>query len=157
MSKYIATRAIRGANALVTEAELMLQKALDEKGPNTPVAFPNTAYYLPTIFGMTGTAVENLGQLPPILVHARELLHPVPSENHWTPYLGETLDSGMATLLAAETIEAIRFVYKLQPESLAGFHLAGGTSFTSPDAGSPRDSWRATRPRGRSGAARHLS
>ena len=136
MSKYIATRAIRGANALVTEAELMLQKALDEKGPNTPVAFPNTAYYLPTIFGMTGTAVENLGQLPPILVHARELLHPVPSENHWTPYLGETLDSGMATLLAAETIEAIRFVYKLQPESLTGFHLAGGTSFTSPDAGS---------------------
>jgi hypothetical protein len=27
MSRYIASRAIRGANALVTEAELMLQKA----------------------------------------------------------------------------------------------------------------------------------
>ncbi len=49
MSRYIATRAIRGANALVTEAELMLNKALTEKGPDTPVAFPNTAYYLPTI------------------------------------------------------------------------------------------------------------
>jgi hypothetical protein len=33
MSRYIATRAIRGANALVTEAELMLQHALAEKGP----------------------------------------------------------------------------------------------------------------------------
>ena len=32
MSRYIATRAIRGASALVTEAELMLQKALREKG-----------------------------------------------------------------------------------------------------------------------------
>jgi hypothetical protein len=28
MSRYIASRAIRGANALVTEAELMLQKAI---------------------------------------------------------------------------------------------------------------------------------
>ena len=37
MSRYIATRAIRGANALVTEAETMLQKALAEKGSDTPV------------------------------------------------------------------------------------------------------------------------
>lgn len=134
MSKYIATRAIRGANSLVSEAELMLQKALSDKGPNTPVAFPNTAYYLPTIFGMTGMAVETLGQLASVLVQARELLHPVPSDKNWTPYLGETLDCGMATLLAAETIEAIRFIYGLQPEPMPGFNLAGGTAFTSPDA-----------------------
>ncbi len=133
MSRYIATRAIRGANSLVTEAELMLSKALAEKGPDTPVAFPNTAYYLPTIFGMTGMAVETLGQLPVVMDHARSLLHPMPANSRWTPYLGETLDSGMATLLAAETIEAIRFVYGLQPEMLPGFQLAGGTSFTSPD------------------------
>ena len=133
MSRYIATRAIRGANALVTEAERMLRKALAEKGPETPVAFPNTAYYLPLIFGMTGNKVETLGQLPPVIEHARSLLHPLPSRQYWTPYLGETLDGGMATLLAAETIEAIRFVYGLQPEPMSGFHLAGGTAFTSPD------------------------
>ena len=130
MSRYIATRAIRGANALVMEAELMLQEAISEKGIDTLVAFPNTAYFLPTIYGMTGKAVENLGQLQPILQHARELTHPMPSVNKWTPYLGETLDSGMATLLAAEVIEAIRFVYKLQPERLEGFELAGGTSYS---------------------------
>ena len=133
MSRYIATRAIRGANALVTEAELMLGKALIEKGPDTPVSFPNTAYYIPLIFGMTGIAVERLSQLEPVLTHARNLLHPLPSERNWTPYLGETLDSGMATLLAAEVIEAIRYVYRLQPEPMPGFDLAGGTSFTSPD------------------------
>ncbi len=136
MSRYIATRAIRGANALVTEAELMLKKALAEKGPDTPVAFPNTAYHLPTILGMTGIAVEKLSDLKPVLEHARRLLHPLPANNHWTPYLGETLDSGMATLLAAEAIEAIRFVYGLQPEPMPGFRLAGGTSFTSPDGSS---------------------
>jgi hypothetical protein len=31
MSRYIATRAIRGANALVMEADLMLQKAIKRK------------------------------------------------------------------------------------------------------------------------------
>jgi acetyl-CoA synthase len=135
MSRYIATRAIRGANALVSEAELMLDRALLEKGPETPVAFPNTAYYLPLIYGMTNTAVENLGQLVPVIEHARQLLHPMPSGRHWTPYLGETLDSGMATLLAAETIEAVRYVYNQQPEIMPGFSLAGGTAFTSPDNG----------------------
>ncbi len=133
MSRYIATRAIRGAAALVTEAEFMLEKALQEKGPDTPVSFPNTAYYLPTILGMTGISVETLGQLKPVLEHARSLLHPLPAKSHWTPYLGETLDSGMATLLAAEAIEAIRFVYGLQPEPMPGFKLAGGTAFTSPN------------------------
>ena len=111
MSRYIATRAIRGANALVTEAEFMLGKALKEKGPDMPVTFPNTAYYLPTILAMTGREVKTLEDLKPVVEQARNLLHPLPSEKNWTPYLGETLDSGMATLFAAETIEAIRFIY----------------------------------------------
>jgi len=129
MSRYIATRAMRGASALVTEADLMLKKAINEKGADTKVAFPNTAYFLPTILGMTGQTVETLSQLTPALQHARDLLHPMPANKKWTPYLGETLDSGMATLLAAEVIEAVRFVYGMQPEKMAGFHLAGGTSY----------------------------
>lgn len=110
MSKYIATRALRGANAIVAEAEAMLQKALAEKGPDYPVAFPNTAYYLPLTFAMTNNAVETVGQLSDVLHHARELLHPAPAKSKWTPYLGETLDGGMSTLLAAEVIEAIRYL-----------------------------------------------
>jgi len=129
MSRYIATRAIRGANALVSEAELMLDKAIRENGPDTPVAFPNTAYYLPLTLGMTGISVEKLGDLKTVMDQARNLLHPMPSNSHWTPYLGETLDSGMATLLAAETIEAVRFIYTLQPEAMPGFNLAGGTAY----------------------------
>ena len=62
MSRYIATRAIRGANGLVSEAEAMLHRALEEKGAETPVAFPNTAYHLPLILGMTGIEVATLGQ-----------------------------------------------------------------------------------------------
>ena len=135
MSRYIATHAIRGANALVAEAEGLLKKAIAEKGVDCQVAFPNTAYYLPIMLGMLGTEVSTLGHMEPVLEHAKNLLHPVPDEKLWTPYLGETLDSGMATLLAAEAIEAIRFVYGEQPEPYPGLELAGSTSFTSPDNG----------------------
>jgi len=135
MSRYIATRAIRGSNALVTEAELMLKRALAEKGPNTPVEFPDTAYFLPTIYGMTGLEVTTLGQLSEVLEHTRGLLHPIPAGQKWTPYLGETLDSGMATLFAAEVIEAIRFIYGLQPEPFPGIELTGGTGYPHLDNG----------------------
>jgi len=129
MSRYIATRAIRGATMIVNEAEAMLQQAIDEKGADTPVTFPNTAYYLPTIMGLTGREVKSLGELVPALEHAKSLLHPIPSPQRWTPYLGETLDSGVATLLAEEVIEGVRFVQGQQPEIYPGFELAGGTDY----------------------------
>jgi acetyl-CoA synthase len=135
MSRYIATRAIRGANAIVLEAETMLERALAEKGPDTQVSFPNTAYYLPFILGITGTEVSTVGDLTPILEQAKGLLHAVPPDRRWTPYLGETLDSGMATLMAEEIIMALGFVYGTQPEQLPGLQLAGSTTFTSPDNG----------------------
>jgi acetyl-CoA synthase len=139
MSRYIATRAIRGANEIVHEAEVMLNRAIEEKGADTPVAFPNTAYYLPFILGMTGKEISTIGEMQPIMDHAKGLLHPVPADRRWTPYLGETLDSGMATLLAEEIIMALRFVYDLQPEPLPGLELAGGTAYTSNGSGPSAD------------------
>ncbi len=138
MSRYIASRAIRGAHLLVNEADDLLKRTIAEVGPDAPVAFPNTAYYLPTINGMMGVQVETVGQLEPVLQHARSLLHPMPSDCRWMPYLGETLDSGMATLFAAEAIEAIRFVRGEEPQRIPGFTMTGG-SFTSPDAAKSGD------------------
>jgi len=134
MSRYIATAAIRGAHRIVAETEALLQKALKEKGPDTPVAFPNTAYFLPTILGLTGHKVENIGDLVPVLEIAKGMLHPVPRSRLWTPYLGETLDSGIATLLAEEAMMGLRFAYGEQPEAFPGFKMTGG-SFTSPEFG----------------------
>lgn len=109
MSRYIATRAIRGANAIVAEAEAMVDDAIAELGPNTPVAFTNTAYFLPVVYAFTGRKVEKLGDLPEVIARAKALFHPVPAESMWLPYLGETLDSGVATLFAEEAIEGVRF------------------------------------------------
>jgi acetyl-CoA synthase len=129
MSKYIATRAIRGANGIVAEADALLKKAIAEKGADTPVTFPNTAYFLPVTLGMLAHEVSTLGDLEMPLEHAKKLLHPLPDDNLWVPYLGETLDSGMATLLAAEAIEGIRFAYGEQPEPCSGLELLGSTAY----------------------------
>ena len=116
MSRLIATRAIRGARRLVDEARAAVDGALAELGPDTPVAFTNTAYYLPVIYAFTGTKVETLGDLPAVLDRAAALLHPVPAEQFWLPYLGETLDSGVATLFAEEVIEGVRFARGTEPQ-----------------------------------------
>ena len=133
MSRYIATRAIRGANALVNEAEAMLQKALAETGR--------------TAGGFSQHRLLSADDLRHDR-HARSrrwancrpswstpiLLHPVPTNKRWTPYLGETLDSGMATLLAAETIEAVRFVNGWSPSRSPASNWPADI-FTSPDSG----------------------
>ncbi len=50
--------------------------------------------------------VETIGGLKPVLDHCRTLLHSPPENKTWLPYLGETLDAGVATLLAEEAIMA---------------------------------------------------
>ena len=132
MSRYIATSAIRGANNIVRETDALLQQALKEKGADTKVGFPNTAYFLPTILGLTGRKVETLGDLVPVMDQVKSLLHPVPANSRWTPYLGETLDSGIATLLTEETLMALKYLSGEQPEKMDGFQLTQA-SFTSPE------------------------
>jgi acetyl-CoA synthase len=109
MSRLIATRAIRGAHKLVARAERELSAAIAEKGPDARVEFPNTGYYLPISHGILGLRIETLGGLEDLLAEAKKLLPPIPSDNLWLPYLGNTLDAGMATLFADEIIEAIKY------------------------------------------------
>lgn len=109
MSRIIATRAIRGAHKLVARAERELLRAIEEKGADARVEFPNTGYYLPISHGILGLNIETLGGLRELLGEAQELLPPIPSDNLWLPYLGNTLDAGMATLFADEIIEAIKY------------------------------------------------
>ncbi len=132
MSRYIAKRAIRGAGAIVAEAEAMVNEAIEEFGPETPVAFTNTAYFLPVVYAFTGRKVETLGDLPPVIERARSLLHPLPADSMWLPYLGETLDSGVATLFAEEAMEGVRFVRKQEPQIIKlGNGQQHGERFTS--------------------------
>jgi acetyl-CoA synthase len=115
MSKIIASAAIRGANTLVQQAEEMLEKAIADKGKDFAFEFPDTAFYLPMIYAMTAFPVKTLEDMRVALGMAKEMLHPEPEEVLWKPYLGEALDSGMATLFAEEIILALRYIEGLEP------------------------------------------
>ncbi|RKX79718.1 MAG: CO dehydrogenase/CO-methylating acetyl-CoA synthase complex subunit beta [Spirochaetes bacterium] len=115
MSKIIATAAIRGAHKLVGQAEVELQKAIDKYGKEHPVDYPNTAYYLPIMYLFLGQKVQKLGDLEESMQEAKKLLADIPSDELWLPYLGDTLDSGVATLIAEETIEALKYLGEQNP------------------------------------------
>jgi acetyl-CoA synthase len=110
MSRIIAGSAINGAYKLVEKAEHALEVALGSHSESAAVELPNTGYYLPVIYGTTGEEVKSLGDCRKILKMARELLPPKVNREHWVPYLGHTLDAGMATLWAEEVYEALKYI-----------------------------------------------
>ena len=110
MSKLIAFAAIQGGYKVVAEAEGQLEKALQTYDAATKVGFPNTAYYLPVIYSLTGLKVETLEDLKKPLEFARGLLPPHIKLKNWLPYLGPLLDAGMAGIISYEVIEALRYL-----------------------------------------------
>ena len=116
MSKIIATAAIRGAHQIVKKAEEALEKAISTKGKDALVAYPNTAYFLPIILLFLGQKVQKVGDLVYSLQEAKKLLRDIPSDHLWLPYLGDTLDSGVATLIAEEIIESLKYVTGPNPK-----------------------------------------
>jgi len=99
---------MRGAHEFVDQAERKWREAADKHGDDAKVAFPETAFFLPMIYALTGRRVESLADMKPVLEHCRrDLLHPVPSEEVWLPYLGHGLDAGAATMFAQEILCAL--------------------------------------------------
>jgi len=118
MSRIIATAAIRGAHKYVKEAEDKLNRLIEEKGEKQEIGFPNTAYYLPLILAILGIKVETLADARKALGWAKLLLPPKPSKKLWLPYLGNTLDAGIATLIAEEIIEAMKYLTGSEPKGI---------------------------------------
>jgi acetyl-CoA synthase len=116
MSKIIATAAIKGGNDIVTQAETFFEKAREEKGEDTKIGFPDTAYYLPMAHALMGLEVETVGGLKQIIDHARDLIGDAPPDDLWFPYLGTALDAGVGTLLAEEIIMVLRYLYEQEPQ-----------------------------------------
>ena len=110
MSKLVAFAAIQGAYNIVSKAEGKYKQALETYGGSQKIAFPNTAYFLPIIYSLTGMKVTDLDSARKPLEFARKLLPPHIKKDCHVPYLGPLLDAGMAALFAEEIVEAIRYV-----------------------------------------------
>ena len=110
MSRLVAFAAIQGGYKVVSQVEGELEKALASQDASTKIGFPNTAYYLPVIYSLTGIKCETLEDLRKPMEFARGLLPPhIKGANH-LPYLGPLLDAGMAGIFAYEVKEALRIL-----------------------------------------------
>jgi acetyl-CoA synthase len=110
MSKLVAFAAIQGAYNIVSQVEGAYNQTMEAYNADTKVGFPNTAYYLPVIYSLLGIKVETLEDMREPLEFARSLLPSHVKGHHHLPYLGPLLDAGMATILAAEIAEALRYL-----------------------------------------------
>ncbi len=110
MSKLIAFAAIQGGYKVVAQVEGELEKALQTYDASTKIGFPNTAYYLPVIYSLTGLKCETVEDLKKPMEFARKLLPPHIKLKHWLPYLGPLLDAGMAGIISYEVKEALRYL-----------------------------------------------
>ena len=110
MSKMVAFAVVQGAYNIVSKAEGKYKEALKKYGGAQKLEFPNTAYYLPVIYSLTGIKVTDLDSAKQVMDFSRALLPPHIKNDCNLPYLGPILDAGMGAIFAEEISEAIRYV-----------------------------------------------
>ncbi len=97
-----------GSDAVAGLTEGAVNDAIAKYGEDYKVAYPNTAYFLPTIFAATGVKVEKLGDLPACVGVLKSLI------SHEED-LGQALNAGLATAVGAEILEALKYLGGADP------------------------------------------
>ena len=106
-----------GSNAVAGLTEGAVNDAIAKYGEDKPIAFPDTAYFFPTIYAATGVKVAKLGDLPACVGVLKSL---ITNQDD----LGQALNAGLATAVGAEILEGLKYVDGAQPyenESGIGF------------------------------------
>ena len=108
-----------GSDAVAGLTEGAVNDAIAKYGADTPVAFPDTAYFFPTIYAATGVKVEKLGDLPACVGVLKSLI------THEED-LGAALNAGLATAVGAEIIEGLKWAGNPNPyENETGIGFVG--------------------------------
>ena len=92
-----------GSNAVAGLTEGAVNDAIAKYGADKPVAFPDTAYFFPTIYAATGVKVTKLGDLPACVGVLKSLI--TNQED-----LGQALNAGLATAVGAEILEGLGYL-----------------------------------------------
>ena len=106
-----------GSNAVAGLTEAAVSNAITKYGPDQPIAFPDTAYFFPTIYAATGVKVKTLGDLVACVDVLKGLI--TNQED-----LGQALNAGLATAVGAEILEGLKYLENPEPyahESGIGF------------------------------------
>lgn len=97
-----------GSNAVAGLTEGAVNDAIAKYGPDKEIAFPDTAYFFPTIYAATGVKVKTLGDLPACVGVLKSLI--TNQED-----LGQALNAGLATAVGAEILEGLKYVDGAEP------------------------------------------
>lgn len=97
-----------GSNAVAGLTEGAVNDAIAKYGADKEIAFPDTAYFFPTIYAATGVKVKTLGDLPACVGVLKSLITNEPE-------IGPALNAGLATAVGAEIIEGLKYVDGAQP------------------------------------------
>ena len=92
-----------GSNAVAGLTEGAVNAAIAKHGADKEIAFPDTAYFFPTIYAATGVKVKTLGDLPACVGVLKSLI--TNQED-----LGQALNAGLATAVGAEILEGLKYV-----------------------------------------------
>ena len=92
-----------GSNAVAGLTEGAVNDAIAKYGADKEIAFPDTAYYFPTIYAATGVKVKTLGDLTACVGVLKSLI--TNQED-----LGQALNAGLATAVGAEIIEGLKYL-----------------------------------------------
>ncbi len=92
-----------GSNAVAGLTEGAVNDAIAKYGAEHPIAFPDTAYFFPTIYAATGVKVKTLGDLTACVGVLKSLI--TNQED-----LGQALNAGLATAVGAEIIEGLKYL-----------------------------------------------
>ena len=106
-----------GSNVVAGLAESAVNDAISQYGPEKQIAFPDTAYYFPTIYAATGVKVKTLGDLLACIGVLKSLITNQAD-------LSQALNAGLATAVGAEIMEGLKYLDGAQPyanESGIGF------------------------------------
>ena len=92
-----------GSNAVAGLTAGAVNDAIAKHGADTPVSFPDTAYFFPTIYAATGVKVKVLGDLPACVDVLKSL---ITNQDD----IGAALNAGLATAVGAEIIEGLKYL-----------------------------------------------
>ena len=92
-----------GSNAVAGLTEGAVNDAIAKFGADKEIAFPDTAYFFPTIYAATGVKVKTLGDLTACVGVLKSLI--TNQED-----LGQALNAGLATAVGAEIIEGLKYL-----------------------------------------------
>ncbi len=108
-------RVFRGSDEMFAKAEAEVNAIVEKVGRDAPLNMPNTAYYLACIYAYIGKKVTTTGELQDALadVKAMMLREPRTKSIFW---------SGVGTAIAAEMIEACKYVETPTPYEGTKYH-----------------------------------